>query len=88
MKFGEDWRGIFIRGDNALAEAQTIRQALHLWTVTSGEKEPSHHERILRIYLGGLIGLLESADERQPADTQHLKPYAECVAQEDSCTPR
>ena len=79
MKFGEDWRGIFIRGDGALAEAQSLKEALRLWTLASGEKEPSHRERVLRIQLGGLVALLESVDERMPVEgLQHLRPFLVC----------
>lgn len=30
MQFGEDWPGVFIRGDNALFDAMALRQAAEL----------------------------------------------------------
>jgi hypothetical protein len=29
MQFGDDWPGVFIRGDDALAFARSLRQLLH-----------------------------------------------------------
>lgn len=67
MKFGDDWRGVFIRGDEALAYAQLIRRFAEMtgWTLTS---------------VSALASLLESANEHMPStEVQHLKPWGECV---------
>ena len=87
MKFGDDWRGVFIRGDTAIADARALKEALHLWALVSGD-DVSHREVVLRIHLGGLVALLESAHERAPADVQLLKSFRECVIRSEGtpCT--
>ena len=66
MKFGKDWRGVFIRGDDALAYAQLLRRYGDMtgWTLKTIES---------------LAKLLESANEHEPTENvQHLKPWGEC----------
>jgi hypothetical protein len=67
MRFEGDWRGVFIRGDNATAYAVYLR--------TFGSMQPQH-----QAMFEGLIKLLESSDERnQGVSTQQMKPFAECA---------
>lgn len=60
VRFGDDWPGVFIRGDNAGWFAHQLRTALeHL--------PPSHV--ILKATLLGLAGTLESSDMRRMRET-------------------
>ena len=80
MRFGDDWRGIFIRGDSAI----------HYWMALDGciqaqNREPRSFERVLQIdQLEGLRDLLYSAIQNQLSNTppitpdsavQHMKPF-------------
>jgi hypothetical protein len=74
MKFEGDWRGVFIRGDNAFGYAMNIKMMLE-------HPESTMRQEIGRVSMEGLLELLLSSDERSddPA-TQHMKPFSECVA--------
>jgi len=67
MRFAGDWRGVFIRGDNATAYAIYLRMF--------GSTQPQH-----QAMFEGLIKLLESSDERnKDVKTQEMKPFTECA---------
>lgn len=67
MRFAGDWRGVFIRGDNAAAYAMYLR--------TFGSMQPQH-----KAMFDGLLKLLESSDERKEGvSTQQMKPFADCI---------
>lgn len=53
MKFGDDWRGIFIRGDDAFGYAQHLRRIVKLGNMPG----------IPRMVVDGLVRLLESSTE-------------------------
>lgn len=70
MRFEGDWRGVFIRGDNATAYAVYLRMF--------GSMQPQH-----KAMFDGLIQLLESSDERKEnVSTQLMRPFDECLALE------
>lgn len=70
MRFEGDWRGVFIRGDNAAGYLSYLRMA-------------QHDPRYLRM-LNGLIALLESAFEgNEGVNIQQMKSYDECTANAD-----
>lgn len=74
MQFGDDWRGYFIRGDNAGHFAVTLRMALD--ALKRGEKPSAMDLLVLDGYAQGLA----SSDERVNADPiQRLKSWKECV---------
>lgn len=74
MRFDGDWRGVFIRGDNAFGYAMNIKEIL-------SEENPDIAKRIGRTSLEGLLELLLSSDERnEDVKTQQMKPYDECSA--------
>jgi hypothetical protein len=53
IQFGNDWPGIFIRGDNALALAMALRN------------NKAHPDDIFTaLQVGGLVALLEGCDAR------------------------
>ena len=60
MRFGDDWCGVFIRGDNAFAFAASVRDVLR--GVALGEKPPFWSVRAVE----GLAELLEQANEHRP----------------------
>jgi len=76
IRFGDDWPGVFIRGDNAAYYAHIVRRA-----ATSDTIGP---DRLMvdRAVLKGLAELLESC--RCPGDGTapgvQLKPYSEVAA--------
>lgn len=78
MRFEGDWRGVFIRGDNAFGYAMNIKMML-------SEENPDIAKRIGRASLEGLLELLLSSDERKEGvDTQQMKSYDQCVAEPKS----
>lgn len=75
MKFSKDWRGVFIRGDDAFAFVYQLQRALE------GDKLPTH----LVLGLERLLDLLNSSDERHPSpDVQQMKPFEECIPKRDA----
>jgi hypothetical protein len=76
MKFGEDWRGAFIRGDNAAYFALHLEALLnHL----AGTKV--FDVQRARGVLAALHTLLRNTDEsRASPDVQRLRPFVECKA--------
>jgi hypothetical protein len=73
MRFAGDWRGVFIRGDNAFGYAMALRATL--------DAPDELRAEIARSSLQGLLDLLLSSDERRPnAETQQMMPFASCVA--------
>ena len=74
MEFDGDWRGIFIRGDNAGAFALQLRIFLADYSGTSPYLSSMKH----------LGELLASSDHHAPAEAQHMKPFEECVNSEFS----
>lgn len=59
-RFGDDWCGVFIRGDHAYYLAGLLRQVLH----PNGEDVDAMTGAIARIQLRGLLRILEASDER------------------------
>jgi len=83
VKFGEDWTGLFIRGDNCLFYSQqlrllqTLEVARHLAFphVAVDDGYPSFVKETLE----SLIRLMDSAREgTSKEDLQQLKSFEEC----------
>jgi len=78
MQFGNDWRGVFIRGDNAAYYAIIIKLALE------------HHQELKKDVntlwaLEELLKVLENSNERTHLNedgVQKMKPFEECVREE------
>jgi hypothetical protein len=75
MKFGDDWTGVFIRGDNAGSAAFMLRRILQLAEtsrlVSPLEVAPLH----------GLADDLEDSNEfGERVGLQRMKAFEECVA--------
>lgn len=84
MKFGDDWTGLFIRGDNAAYYAYRLRTVLELLDRAVLSRAVS--DAFTRSSLEGLIRLLGSSNEfardeegkpyaRQPEGLQHMLPF-------------
>jgi hypothetical protein len=74
MKFGDDWTGVFIRGDDAHNFAVYLDQIL----------DPHRQEKLStteRAVLEGLLSDLRATDERQGphADLQRLQAWEACL---------
>jgi hypothetical protein len=63
MQFGDDWPGIFIRGDNAMAFALNLEAALKVL----GDKAP---RGVALAYSESLVKLLKSCDARTKPEVQ------------------
>lgn len=77
MEFGDDWRGIFIRGDNALMYylPGLMEAKKRLQEVGCG---PEYIVTMSAI--DGLIGVLSSAAHSENKDgVQVMKPFVDCV---------
>lgn len=75
MQFGNDWPGVFIRGDDAFGMAMYLRALIE--SIPPGDD--------LRFAANGankLINWLESSDVRHPATPAQLKPYTDCLPPE------
>ncbi len=69
MQFGDDWPGIFIRGDNAAGFAYWLRTVMR---ASSGAG-------IAVSILDGLASDLESCNVRTLGEVQIMKPFDDCV---------
>lgn len=67
MRFGDDWTGVFVRGDHAAAYALALK-----WVKVVG----SVHDRAM---LQGLLDVLAGSREPVTAPVQQLRPFAECA---------
>ncbi len=63
VRFGDDWCGVFIRGDDSANYAMSLRNVLH----PNGEDVDAMTGALARIQLRGLLRILESSDERTHA---------------------
>lgn len=76
MRFGDDWTGVFLRGDWAGPHAMYLRQVLD--DVAAG-KEP---DGMALFYAGCIVRMLAGCDERgEPEDVQVMRPFEECEAE-------
>lgn len=71
MQFGEDWPGVFIRGDNAFFYAQLLMAA---------DKILRSETKLDAFMLSGLRDLLLSADIRKTPEVQKLKDFTDCIS--------
>lgn len=60
VKFGEDWTGVFIRGDNALFYVMSLQNLLE----RVKKESPVSAMPISVLVIEGLVKLLRSSDER------------------------
>lgn len=74
MKFGDDWDGVFIRGDNAL-----MYYAPALEAVLERANWDDYPHPFIKSTLQGLLKLLYSSSEGSSKDRQILKDFEECI---------
>jgi hypothetical protein len=79
MRFGDDWCGVFIRGDNAAGFG------LALGLVLDGKMSPAQ-DAIYRMQLRGLIDLLSGCSEWNHPNAQIMKPFGEAQDAQASTT--
>jgi len=74
MAFGDDWTGIFLRGDEAIALASILQSFIE--SVQSGDDPCPLDAGILRTFAERLA----KCDERhRTVDVQHLLSFEECL---------
>jgi hypothetical protein len=77
MQFGEDWPGIFIRGDNALALMLAIDGVL---LAKEGQPEDVFAKMQLKSFRDTLMGCDDRLVGHDPnTEVQMLKPWDECL---------
>lgn len=73
MQFEEDWRGVFIRGDNSLMRYIPLLNELR-------KKLTPEDDFLISIGLDDLISVLSSAAHHQENEhVQMMKAFKECV---------
>lgn len=53
MKFGDDWTGVFIRGDNALVAADMLRQVIEL--IPDAAEIDNKERAVMTLFLKGFM---------------------------------
>jgi hypothetical protein len=71
MEFDNDWRGVFIRGDNAM------NYIMHLESVLLKQENTNGLERMV---LQELLSVLKESNHfSSDENLQRMKPFGECV---------
>lgn len=93
MRFGDDWPGVFLRGDNAFAYSMALSTLLDAIEGTAKRATDAGNPVseglaslvTLSSFLRGLAGDLASCDVREkPSIVNDLRPFAECLAPEQT----
>jgi hypothetical protein len=82
MKFGDDWTGVFIRGDDALNYALALKGLLEAHKDAQADEDDGSQSGLAKLILKGLVDDLLSSNEMK-ADrpkAQNLKPFDACRA--------
>jgi hypothetical protein len=78
MRFGNDWTGLFLRGDAALPYAMYLSQFIEGAEKRLGSEQST--DVIGLMMLRGLASLLGSCDDRGPAPGwQNMRSIEECL---------
>lgn len=83
MSFGDDWPGVFVRGDNAFAYAMSLDSLIK--AIDDGEEAQAIDVAVVK----GLVVLLTCSmvkGGQPPIDLQKMKAWAQARA-EESCQP-
>ena len=74
MQFEDDWRGVFIRGDNAL-----LRYLPMLQIIKANISDENEDDVILALGIDDLINLLASANHHvDDKNVQMMKKFEDC----------
>lgn len=87
MKFGDDWTGVFIRGDDAFHYALALKGLLEAHKAPEGadedvESQADLAKMILKGLVGDLLSAYEGTDLALVSDrpkAQKLKPFDACL---------
>lgn len=79
IKFGDDWTGVFIRGDRAFGIVQILEIIKR--GIEEGELASSQM-KIAIASLHALVQLLKASDENTPTNyvVQRLLPFPDCLS--------
>lgn len=72
MQFGDDWDGVFIRGDNFAGLILNLKEVL----------EKSKASPLVKAQVKAYLGLFSEPQEG-PSPIQKMKPFEECLAKEE-----
>jgi hypothetical protein len=82
MKFGDDWTGVFFRGDTAFHYGIALKELLEQFPIPPADDQDSS-PAFAKMILKGLVDDLLSCDERtireQNTPVQKLRPFDECA---------
>lgn len=80
---GNDWRGVFLRGDDAMYKGIRLSAIVEAYLNNRREEDMDFAERQNLAALRELRDLFLSVDESKPAErpVQSLKPFDECRSQ-------
>lgn len=76
VQFGDDWPGVFFRGDTAMGFAHQLRRVLESEALSSVMTDDV---RIALVVLEGLMSELQACDVRLQREVTRLKPAEECL---------
>ena len=80
MRFGNDWTGVFVRGDNAFYYAQYLKMAINRLKADGKNSNEKSHDAMIAHILEGLMQLLVESDERvEDKYIQEMKEFKECL---------
>lgn len=71
MEFEDDWRGIFIRGDDALMGFLPTLMMIK-------EHRLKEEDLMFHMQLDNLINFLQSAHQQANSEVQHMKKFSDC----------
>lgn len=75
IQFGDDWPGVFLRGDNATAYAIILREVLYRRTgIRPTDTMQAYEVEALK----ALLVDLETCDQRNAVPKVRLKPWGDC----------
>lgn len=75
MIFGDDWRGIFIRGDNSMFFITQLQLVLEL----DGDNLSKHSKEVIN----GTINEFCRSNHHSPDKVQMMKPFKECFIKDE-----
>ena len=79
-QFGQDWPGLFLRGDECLGYALALQEFL--------KRNPIQDNHTIEdAPVKGLLEMLRSPDTRRRVKVQKLKPIEKCVVQKPKGKP-
>jgi hypothetical protein len=82
MKFGDDWTGTFLRGDDAIPYAMSLDQVLDFI-----EKDAAPEVQIQVTVLRGLADTLRSSNEIISPKGQIMRPFEDCLPKKEAACP-